>query len=425
VRLDAVTPSPAERFTRRSFVALLVALGVDNAGSGLFLPLVLVYSTEAVGLSLAVAGTVVSVGTAIGLLVPAVAGRVVDRLGPKAVVVSSQVLQAGGLLAYLLAQDVIGVAVAAVSVTVGLQLFYSALFALIADAAPPGPRDHAFAVVDMVRAGAFGAGALVAGALLTALGTTGLRVAVALDAATFVLAALLLVLSVHPRHHSTDGGSHGGNGGGSLETVPPQEPPPRGVLRDRPFSVLILATGLIGSASDVFLIGLPVLALDQLEAPGWVPGLCLALLTLAVSTLAAAVVRATAGYSRLRVIAIGGGVTLLWCAVTASALAVPSTWVPAWLLASTLVLAASSLLIGTRPNAVAEAAAPAQLRGRYLAVFQYAFTAPQLAAPLVIALSAVHPVLPWATTAATTTAGLGLLPWLARRLPIHAVHPSG
>ncbi|HEX8518889.1 MAG TPA: MFS transporter, partial [Pseudonocardia sp.] len=367
MRLDAVTPSPAERFTRRSFVALLVALGVDNAGSGLFLPLVLVYSTEAVGLSLAVAGTVVSVGTAIGLLVPAVAGRVVDRLGPKAVVVSSQVLQAGGLLAYLLAQDVIGVAVAAVSVTVGLQLFYSALFALIADAAPPGPRDHAFAVVDMVRAGAFGAGALVAGALLTALGTTGLRVAVALDAATFVLAALMLVLSVHPRHHSTDGGSHGGNGGGSLETVPPQELPPRGVLRDRPFSVLILATGLIGSASDVFLIGLPVLALDQLEAPGWVPGLCLALLTLAVSTLAAAVVRATAGYSRLRVIAIGGGVTLLWCAVTASALAVPSTWVPAWLLASTLVLAASSLLIGTRPNAVAEAAAPAQLRGRYLA----------------------------------------------------------
>lgn len=220
-----------ERSTWRSFVALLVALGVDNAGSGLFLPLVLVYSTEAVGLSLAVAGTVVSVGTAIGLVVPSVAGRVIDRLGPKAVVVASQVLQAGGLLAYLFAQDVVGVAVAAVLMTVGLQLFYSALFALIADAAPPGPRDHPFAVVEMVRAGAFGAGALVAGALLTVLGTTGLRVAVALDAATFVLAALLLVLFVHPRHHIDDGG---GNGGGSLEMVPPQALPPRGVLRDRP-----------------------------------------------------------------------------------------------------------------------------------------------------------------------------------------------
>ncbi len=405
-------------------MALLVALGVDNAGSGLFLPLVLVYCTEAVGLSLAVAGTLVSVGTAMGLVVPAVAGRVIDRLGPKAVVVASQVLQAGGLLAYLLAQDVTAVAVAAALTTVGLQLFYSALFALIADAAPPGPRDHAFAVVDMVRAGAFGAGALVAGALLTALDATGLRMAVALDATTLVLAALLLVLFVHPRHHIDDGGGHGENGGG-LETVPPQARPLRGVLRDRPFLVLILATGLIGLASDVFSIGLPVVVLDQLNAPGWVPGVCLALLTLAVSTLAAAVVRATARYSRLQVIGIGAAVTLLWCAVTASALAVPSSLVPAWLLASTLVLAASSLLVGTRPNAVAEAAAPVQLRGRYLAVFQYAFTVPQLAAPLVMALSAVHPVLPWVTTAATTTAGLGLLPWLARRLPTCAVQPTG
>ncbi|SFO61949.1 hypothetical protein SAMN05660359_04741 [Geodermatophilus obscurus] len=218
-------------------MALLVALGVDNAGSGLFLPLVLAYCTEAVGLSLAVAGTVVSVGIAMGLVVPAVAGRVVDRLGPKAVVVASQVLQAGGLLAYLLAQDVIGVAVAvaAALTAVRLQLFYSALFALIA----------------------------------------------------------------------------------------------------------------------------------------------------------------------------------------------PSSLVSAWLLASTLVLAASSLLVGTRPNAVAEAAAPVQLRGRYLAMFQYAFTDPQLAEPLVMAMSAVHPVLPWVTTAATTTAGLGLLPWLARRLPTCAVQPTG
>jgi hypothetical protein len=44
---------------------------------------------------------------------------------------------------------------------------------------------------------------------------------------------------------------------------------------------------------------------------------------------------------------------------------------------------------------------------------------------LIIALSVVHPVLPWALTAAATAAGLGLLPWLARHLPTHAVHPTG
>ncbi len=429
VRRDAMTRPPAGQSSRRSFVALLVALGVDNAGSGLFLPLVLVYTTQVVGLSLPVAGTVVSIGTAVGLVVPAVAGRVVDHLGPKAVVVASQVIQAAGLVAYLLATEVVGVAVAAVLVTVGLQLFYSSLFALIADAAPPGPRDHAFAVVDMVRSGAFGAGALLAGVLLTVGDMGGLRVVVALDAATFVLAALVLVLFVHPRrHHDDGGGGHSGDdnaGGDDVGTAPPRAVPARGVLRDRPFLVLILATALIGLAPDVFLIGLPVFALEQLAAPRWVPGVCLALLTLAISTLATAVVRATGRRSRVQVISVGAAVTLVWCALVATALAVPATWVPAWLIASTLILAAASLLVGTRPNAVAEAAAPARLRGRYLAAFQYAFTSAALAAPLVIALSELHPVLPWAVTGAATALGLGLLPWLARHLPDHAVHPAG
>ena len=413
---DSRTGAPGVGSSRRSHRGLLVALGVDNAGSGLFLPLVLVYATQVVGLPLAVAGTVVAAGTAVGLLAPAVAGPLVDRIGPKAVVVASQLVQAAGLLAYLLARGVTGVAVGAVLVAVGLQLFYSSLFALIADVAPPGPRDHAFAVVDMVRAAAFGAGALVAGVLLTVLDGPGLRVAVAVDAATFVLAALVLVVFVRP-HHAGRGGPSGSGAGAATGTA-------AGVLRDRPFLVLIAATALIGLAGDVFLIGLPVLALDQMRAPAWVPGVCLALLTLVTSTAAAAVVRATGRRSRLQVIGTGAVVTLAWCALTATALAVPPAWVPAWLVASTLVLAAASLLVGTRPNAVAEAAAPPRSRGRYLAGFQYAYTGAALVAPLVIASSALHPVLPWALSAAATAAGLGLLPWLARHLPAHAVHPT-
>ncbi len=413
---DSRTGAPEVGSSRRSHRGLLVALGVDNAGSGLFLPLVLVYATQVVGLPLAVAGTVVAAGTAVGLLAPAVAGPLVDRIGPKAVVVTSQGVQAAGLLAYLLARGVTGVAVGAVLVAVGLQLFYSALFALIADVAPPGPRDHAFAVVDMVRAAAFGAGALVAGVLLTVLDGPGLRVAVALDVATFVLAALVLVVFVRP-HHTGRGGPSGSGAGAATGTT-------ARVLRDRPFLVLIAATALIGLPGDVFLIGLPVLALDQLRTPAWVPGVCLALLTLTLSTTAAAVVRATARSSRIQVIGAGAVVTLVWCALAATALAVPSGWAPVWLVASTAVLAAGSLLIGTRPNAIAEATAPTRHRGRYLAAFQYAYTAAALAAPLVIASSALHPVLPWAVAAGTTAAGLGLLFWLARHLPPHAVHPA-
>ena len=75
---------------------LLVALGIDNAGSGLFLPLSLVYATRVVGLPLATAGPLVAVGSLAGLVVPAVAGGVVDRLGAKPMVITSQLLQAAG-----------------------------------------------------------------------------------------------------------------------------------------------------------------------------------------------------------------------------------------------------------------------------------------------------------------------------------------
>jgi len=54
--------------------ALLIAFGIDNLGSGLFLPLTLVFVTQVVGLTVAEAGLSVMIGTLAGLAVPAVAG---------------------------------------------------------------------------------------------------------------------------------------------------------------------------------------------------------------------------------------------------------------------------------------------------------------------------------------------------------------
>jgi hypothetical protein len=53
----------------RNRAGLLVALGADNFGSGLFLPVVLLYVTRVVGVPLAVAGTAVTAGTVAGLRV--------------------------------------------------------------------------------------------------------------------------------------------------------------------------------------------------------------------------------------------------------------------------------------------------------------------------------------------------------------------
>jgi Na+/melibiose symporter-like transporter len=392
----------------RSRIALLTALGVDNFGSGLFLPVVLLYVTRVVGLPLAVAGTVVAVGTVAGLAVPPVAGRLVDRTGPRRVVIAAELVQALGAVTYLAARGPVAVAAAAVLLAAGQQAFYSALFALIADVAGDGPKDHPYAVAGMIRSACFGLGGLAAAGLLSLAGQHAYRLAVIVDAVSFVLCALLLALLVRDP----------GRAGRPARAAGPGR---ARVLADRPFLVLIVATGLAVLPSDLFLSGMSVYLLTELHTPAWLPGALLALLTGLNSVGATAALRVTRGLRRTTAMALGAGLYVLWCAASLAALAVPPGWRPAELLAATLLLAVAGLLFGSRANALAEAAAPGPVRGRYLAAFQYAFTIPGVLAPAVVALFSVAVWLPWLLGGLIAGLAVLVFGWLAGRLPAGAL----
>ncbi|MEO3886847.1 hypothetical protein [Nonomuraea sp. B5E05] len=77
---------------------LLVAVAIDALGTGLYLPLSLLYFLEVTDLDLATIGVLVSVTTALTLPVPIVVGRLVDRFGPRLVVAGGQALQGFGFL---------------------------------------------------------------------------------------------------------------------------------------------------------------------------------------------------------------------------------------------------------------------------------------------------------------------------------------
>src|SRR5581483_2245422 len=94
------------------------------------------------------------------------------------------------------------------------------------------------------------------------------------------------------------------------------------------------------------------------------------------------------------------------------------------LLAVTVVMAAAGLLFQSRTNALAEAIAPAAVRGRYLAAFQYAFTIPGVIAPAVVALYSVAVWLPWLLVGSCAALAVLALRWLARHLPPAARHPT-
>jgi Na+/melibiose symporter-like transporter len=299
------------------------------------------------------------------------------------------------------------VVAAAVLLSTGQQLFYSSLFVLIADVAGDVPKDRPFAEVGMVRAGCFGLGGLVAGALLTCLGAGGYRIALLLDVATFFVAASILALFVrlarpHEQHRER-----------SVK-----------VLHDRPYLALILFSGLFGLSLEFFLIGTPVFVLDRMHGPAWLPGAILALLTVLTSVGGTLALRLTAHLSRITAMRAGSALFAVWCLVSLGVLLVPDGWRVAYLLASTLIFAAGDLVFGPRSGALAEAAAPPVARGRYLAAYQYAFTVAQVLAPAVVALFSVADWLPWVlvgTCAGLAVAGLGML---GSRLPASAVAPG-
>ena len=395
---------------RRSRVALLTALGVDNFGSGLFLPVVLLYVTRVVGLPLAAAGTVVALGTAAGLAVPPAAGRLVDRVGPRRIVIGAELLQALGAVTYLLARGTVMVAVAAVLLAGGQQLFYSSLFALIADVAGDVPRDQPFAVAAMVRSACFGLGGLAAAALLSWAGTGGYRVAVIVDAASFAVCALLLALLVRiPRP---------GHPGARARGVS------AGPWSDRPFLALIVVTGLAVLSMDFYLSGMSVYVLGELHAEPWLPGAALALYTGLNSVGATAALWATRRLRRTTAMAWGAALSVVWCGVSVAAVAMPARWRAADLLAGTVVLAAAGLAFGVRVNALAEAAAPAGARGRYLAAFQYSFTVPGIVAPAVVALFSVVVWLPWLLVGGAAGLAVLALRWLGNQLPARVLRPE-
>jgi hypothetical protein len=92
--------------------------------------------------------------------------------------------------------------------------------------------------------------------------------------------------------------------------------------------------------------------------------------------------------------------------------------------AATVVMAAATLVSGPRAVALAVAVAPPAARGRYLAAFQYAFTAAGVVAPAIVALYSVAVWLPWALVAASASVAIVGLRALTSRLPAAAVSGS-
>jgi MFS family permease len=393
-----------DRGVSRSQAALLLALAVDNVGSGLFLPLGLVYATRIVGLPVDVAGVSVAVGTALGFVVPPVAARLNHRWGPRPVVVLSQLVQAAGAVAYLFASSALGVFAAAGLISMGTQLFYCSVFVLVSDVTRSQDKERPFALVAMVRSGSFGLGTLIAAVALSWNSERALRWLVGGDLVSFLVAAGVLAAFVVVPEFVHAQRAHAG-----LRTV----------ARNRIYVVLMLATLLVGLSTDVALIGMPVYVLDVLEGPTWLPGALLAMATVLSSIFGVIVVDALRRFRRTRVLQAGAGLIGVW-----SLLTLAMVWLPVgaglvvFAFATWIVWVAGNKVFYPVAGALSEALPPRESRDGYMAIYQYAFPAGQALCPAVIALFAVSDTLPWLVVAGCSAAAVAVAGVLARSIPV-------
>lgn len=399
-------------------------MSVDALGTGLYLPLSLLYFLQVTDVSLAVIGTLVSVATALALPVPLLAGRMADRFGARPVVVAGQLVQALGFFLYLGVSGPVSLMIAVLVEGIGARMYWASIFTLIAemaDAEGAGkPKEWWFARASMIRAAGMGAGGMLAGAAIAWESTHAYRALILANGISFAAAATVMLVLVRVRHTAHTAARPHPEG-----AEDPGEQPSgyRALLRDKPYLRLILANTAFALCSTFLATSLPVYATEGLGVAGWLVGPLLAVNTVLLATAPALVSRfVRRRLNRVRAMAVSGGCWTLWCAGSVLALLVPPAALPVFLLLVLLCYTAAELIHEPASNSLAAGAAPLASRGSYLAAFQYSFTLGTVVSPaLFTVLFSQNRALPWIVLGTLAILGTVLMLPLERRLPRAAV----
>jgi len=398
----------------RGAATFAAALLIDAVGSGVFAPISLFYFTLTVGLGLSLTGTLLSVAALSTLIVPLWTGQLVDRYGARAVVLSAQLMQAAGFGAYLLVSDAVEMCAAAVLVAVGQRAFWSSVFTLVAGLAEASEEDSDgwFGLFGMVRAVGYALAGIATAAVIANGSSTAYSLTVGANAVSFLVTAPLLWQATR---HTTAGAARPSGAGGY-----------RVLLADRPYLVLIVINTVFALCSVFLTLALP-LSVATMLPPGerWISAPLLVINTILLAVAQPFAVRFSRRFSRTAAMAVAGGCWALWALVYLAAFHLPTVFAVVMLVVGTLCYSAAELIHNPVSNALAGAAAPEDLRGRYLAMFQYSFTFAMILAPTFFAgLFSIGHQLPWAVLALLAALATSAIGRLGPHLPADAVNPA-
>ncbi|WP_206050710.1 MFS transporter [Nocardioides speluncae] len=351
----------------RKFVT---AIGVDAVGSGVFMPVSMLYFLATTDLSLVQVGLAISIASALALPAGPLLGGVIDQLGAKRVLLAGNLLQGLGFAAYLISESFTSVLVWTLVVSVGRTAFWGSYGNIVTAISSPGEREMWFGFLGALRNVGFAVGGLLSGLAITIGTDAAYAGVVVLNAASYFLAfALLLAVpdtgsaATHTREP------------GSWATV----------LRDRQYGLLVVTQFGYSFAMMALNFAMPIYASETLDLAGWVIGAIFVINTVMIGFGQGLVVKRLTGVVRARALVTANLVfaasflVMLGADLTAYAVAVVVV------LAATVVYTMAELIGGPVYVALGAEAAPDHLRGRYLSLIQLTWGVASSIAPVTFA----------------------------------------
>ncbi|GIF16723.1 MFS transporter [Actinoplanes teichomyceticus] len=390
-------------------VRYMAAMIVDATGSGMYLPLSLIYFHHTTGLPIGQVGAVVSAAAVLGLLSNPLTGVLVDRFGARAVVTGGYLLRAAAFTCYPLVDSAVPLFLAVLVVAFGDVSFSPSVHALVAEISTGTERDRLIAAQRSIRNAGLGAGGLIASGVLAA-GDDHAFTAIVLTSAAAFAGAAALIRSI-PAPHRAEAGAAPPSGGY------------RTVVRNRPFLGLTLLNIPTAFGYMVLAVSLPVYLTTELDQPASLIGTLYAVNTVGIALAQIQVTRLLTRFRRTRAVAAGAAVFAV-SFVSFAVLGIVSTGVTllVGVFVATAIFTLGELLHGATASALVVNAAPEETRGRHIAVYQLSWAVPSALAPAVLTgLLALSPAGMWLVLAAgVTVSALGVLR-LEPRLPAEAV----
>lgn len=186
-------------------VWIVVAGGAISAiGNGFVLPYGSIYLHVVRGLPIAVVGLVISTSALASLLAGALGGTLVDRVGPRTMMLGGLVLQTLGYCGFGFAVTLPEAAASMVLIGLGLGCFYPAFAALLAAVTNRRQRSAAATLQYASTNLGIGVGAVIGGVIVSTSAPGSFTLIYLIDAASFVIFGGLVVLLVPPGKHHTE-----------------------------------------------------------------------------------------------------------------------------------------------------------------------------------------------------------------------------